>query len=62
MSDVMTFGQGRHRCIGETLGIAQLTAMMRAIVELGIRPAAKAMTYQSRIGHRWPDEMIVKIK
>lgn len=62
MSDVMTFGQGRHRCIGETLGIAQLTAMMRAIVELGIRPAAKAMTYQSRIGHRWPDEMVVKIK
>ena len=61
MSDVMTFGQGRHRCIGEPLGIAQLAALMRAIVEVGIRPAAKPMTYQSRIGHRWPDEMIIKI-
>lgn len=60
MSGVMTFGQGRHRCIGEPLGIAQLTAMMRALVEAGIRPSSEKVTYQARIGHRWPDRLIVK--
>ena len=60
LTNVITFGKGRHRCIGEPLGMAQLTALMRAILAARLRPSGGNISYQQRIGHRWPKELIVK--
>ncbi|MGB7318566.1 MAG: cytochrome P450 [Planktotalea sp.] len=57
---VLTFGQGRHRCIGEPLAIAQLVAFMGAIVAARLRPQHMDISYQPRVGHRWPDRMLLK--
>ncbi len=60
LSGVATFGQGRHRCIGEPLAIAQLTALMREILKARFRPKVVDVSYQPRVGHRWPEGLIVK--
>lgn len=54
--DAVTFGRGRHRCIGEPLGVAQLTALVQALLLRGARPydPKRAMDYVPRFGHRWP--------
>lgn len=57
---MLTFGQGRHRCIGEPLAMLQLTALMGALLRANIRPAQLETEYQARIGHRWPERLVVK--
>lgn len=57
---VVTFGQGRHRCIGEPLAKAQLTEFLRIALELGLRPAQSSIAYHARVGHRWPQSLSVK--
>ncbi|WP_425037876.1 cytochrome P450 [Primorskyibacter sp. S187A] len=54
--EVFTFGMGRHRCIGEALGVAQITALMQALHARGARRAEPGATldYAPRFGHRWP--------
>lgn len=52
----VTFGLGRHRCIGELLGLMQLRVLTQALVTAGICTETNAapMRYQPRFGHRWP--------
>lgn len=59
----ITFGLGRHRCIGEQLGVAQLLAMLAALRDQGVRVCSPGipLRYQDRFGHRWPAEMNVVI-
>ncbi|MEP5153206.1 cytochrome P450, partial [Planktotalea sp.] len=57
---VVTFGLGRHRCIGEPLAMMQLGALMQAIVSSKLRPVEETTPYQCRVGHRWPESLIVK--
>jgi cytochrome P450 len=57
---VMSFGQGRHRCIGEPLAMLQLTQIMKALVAAKLRPASASICYQPRVGHRWPERLILK--
>lgn len=52
----LTFGLGRHRCIGEPLGLLQLTELTRALVQAQVMPEHPdaRMGYHARFGHRWP--------
>lgn len=59
-SALLTFGQGRHRCIGEPLGMAQICALTKHLVQDNVKPLNSKTSYQSRIGHRWPQKLIVK--
>lgn len=62
-SDVLLFGQGRHRCIGAPLGQLLVAAATRAMlardVQLATDPAQ--LRYHKRLGHRWPVELLVKV-
>lgn len=54
-ADTVTFGLGRHACIGAPLAMAQLSAFLQAVMDRGLRPdPAHALRYQTRVGHRWP--------
>jgi cytochrome P450 len=57
---IVTFGQGRHRCIGEPLGVMQITVFLRALIAQGVRPAARDVTYHARPGHRWPEALPIR--
>ncbi|MEM9580966.1 MAG: cytochrome P450 [Pseudomonadota bacterium] len=60
LSDVLTFGQGRHRCIGEPLAKAQVAALLKAVLAAGFRAdLTQPVGYHSRIGHRWPTSVIL---
>ncbi|WP_238367505.1 cytochrome P450 [Mesobacterium pallidum] len=59
--DPVIFGQGRHRCIGEQLGVLQLRVLLTAMLRSGLSDAAPGspLGYQPRFGHRWPKAMAV---
>lgn len=61
--EALVFGQGRHRCIGEQLGVLQLRVLLTAMLRAGLRDSGPEMplTYQARFGHRWPAAMPVTL-
>lgn len=52
----VTFGQGKHRCIGEPLAVATIGSMLQCLLRRGVKPAKQrvVMQYHKRFGHRWP--------
>lgn len=57
--NVVTFGGGRHRCIGERLAVAQIGALIAGLLRrraIGVEPS-KQISYEPRFGHRWPARM-----
>ena len=63
LSGTLTFGLGRHRCIGAPLGRMLVIAATEALIEAGCRvtqPAA-ALTFHPRMGHRWPVAVTAQI-
>lgn len=54
-SEVLTFGQGRHSCIGAPLARRMLIALTEALVQrkAHIRNP-DSIVYAHRFGHRWP--------
>ncbi len=52
----ITFGLGRHRCIGEQLAMVQITAMTHALCDANASLVAtdSEPDYHARFGHRWP--------
>ncbi len=52
----VTFGRGRHSCIGAALGRVQIEAMVSAILARGVTlaPGQESLAYAPRFGHRWP--------
>lgn len=62
LSQVLIFGRGRHRCIGEPLGLLQIRAMVEALARAGARRADdRPLAYQPRFGHRWPVGMAITL-
>lgn len=61
LSKALIFGQGRHRCIGEPLGVAMLGAMVDAVRERGVVQCGKVLGYHQRMGHRWPTALPVTL-
>ena len=57
----LTFGLGRHRCIGEQLGLRMIEVLLIALLERGVRLARpdQPLRYQARFGHRWPARLDV---
>ena len=51
---VLTFGAGRHSCIGSGLAAMQISAMVAALAAAGARHEAGPTGYLPRFGHRWP--------
>jgi cytochrome P450 len=54
-AQALTFGRGRHRCIGADLGQMLITAAVRALAAHPLRlvDPPEALRYQPRVGHRW---------
>ena len=53
--NVLTFGLGRHSCIGAPLGKLQIVAMIDALTAAGASPRnEKQIDFHHRFGHRWP--------
>ncbi|MEC7764845.1 MAG: cytochrome P450 [Pseudomonadota bacterium] len=59
LSDVLLFGQGRHRCIGAPLGQLLVSAATRAMLkrDVALVTDPAQVTYHKRLGHRWPVEL-----
>jgi cytochrome P450 len=53
----LTFGQGRHSCIGAPLARALLGALVKRFVEDAICADGGIPGYHHRIAHRWPSGM-----
>ena len=55
----VTFGLGRHRCIGEPLALLMFESLIGALIRRGVTEAApqRALSYAPRFGHRWPEAM-----
>jgi cytochrome P450 len=53
---VLSFGSGRHACIGEPLAILQSSALISSLSRLGcaVKTHAHDVVYIPRFGHRWP--------
>ena len=57
----MTFGRGRHSCIGAALARMQIGIMLRELLSVGVvRADSNPIEYHARFGHRWPVEMAVR--
>ncbi|MEJ6396523.1 cytochrome P450 [Yoonia sp. 208BN28-4] len=50
----LTFGAGRHSCIGEQLGVAMIAGFARALQDSGAVVDASGLHYAPMFGHRWP--------
>ena len=49
----LTFGAGKHSCIGEPLAIAMITTFCTALHQNGAKTEADAPSYAPVFGHRW---------
>ena len=52
---VLTFGGGRHSCIGAPLARALTVAAAEVLRARGARPLPGPVTWRPRFGHRWPE-------
>lgn len=57
----LTFGGGRHGCIGEPLAVAMIGAYCRALHTAGARIDAARATYEPVFGHRWIREVRITV-
>ncbi|WP_298492185.1 cytochrome P450 [uncultured Maritimibacter sp.] len=55
-SGTLSFGLGRHRCIGAPLGRMLVISATEALIDAGCRVTqpAGALSFHPRMGHRWP--------
>lgn len=55
-SPALTFGAGRHACIGGYLAETQIVALVHALLARGVRvlTSPEQVEYLTRFGHRWP--------
>jgi len=61
-SAALTFGRGRHSCIGAPLGRLLIVSMVEALRAAHARPLEDGpLTYVPRFGHRWPARLPVEI-
>lgn len=62
-SALLTFGKGRHSCIGAPLVRLQVEGAMRVLLEAtaAIEIDADALTWVARAGHRWLERLPVKL-
>ncbi len=62
-SEVLTFGRGRHRCIGAALGQLLVSAGIRALAKHDVTFLSDPsnISYRVRIGHRWPKAVEVSV-
>jgi len=58
---VLSFGAGRHSCIGEPMAVMMVGAMIKSLVVHGAGIQPGRLQYQSRFGHRWPVELPVTV-
>ncbi len=63
LSKAITFGAGRHACIGGRLAETLITAFMTALSTRGFQvvTAPSDVTYEPRFGHRWPARVDIRI-
>ena len=61
-SDVLTFGQGRHSCVGAPLARLMLASLTKALVSRNARIARPDdVVYAHRFGHRWPRGVAISL-
>jgi cytochrome P450 len=61
-SRALTFGAGRHSCLGAGLAAAQVSALVAALSAQGAATPARPETtdYAPRFGHRWPQRAALR--
>ena len=61
---VLTFGSGRHACIGEPLAVLQSSTLITELARSGckIRTGPDDASYIPRFGHRWPMAVNIDFK
>lgn len=50
----VTFGRGRHKCIGEHLALSMITAMCQALSARAPLIDTTQLRYRAMFGHKWP--------
>lgn len=61
-SAVLTFGAGRHYCLGAGLAASQIQALASALVGrgVGVELPPDGVRYRRRVGHRWLEALPVR--
>ncbi len=60
-SMILTFGSGRHACIGGALALLQCSALISSMSQSGcsIKTNRHDVKYIPRFGHRWPEAVTI---
>ncbi len=58
-TDDFTFGRGRHKCIGEHLAIAMVTAMCQGLAAHQPKIDVSHLTFRGMFGHKWPRHIYI---
>ena len=64
-TEALTFGRGRHRCLGEQLALGMLGPLLAALLDRGAtlaEPPGTARAYHPRMGHRWPVSLAMSLR
>ncbi|MEM6727401.1 MAG: cytochrome P450, partial [Pseudomonadota bacterium] len=59
--EALTFGRGRHSCMGSVLAAAQFEALLSALTARGTDVPDQQVRYLPRAGHLWPESLIVTL-
>ncbi|MFK7874761.1 MAG: cytochrome P450 [Paracoccaceae bacterium] len=60
--DDFTFGRGRHKCIGEHLAVAMVTALCQHLAQRQPKIDASGLTYRGMFGHKWPRGLTITLQ
>ncbi len=56
LTKILSFGAGKHSCLGGMFGTAQITDIVRALAlhKVKVETPYNELSYHHRFGHRWP--------
>jgi cytochrome P450 len=58
----VSFGKGRHSCIGGSLVLKEVQAALHALFSMSSLELAETPTWAARPGHRWLNQLPIRIR